>query len=167
MSYEKKYLKYKQKYLQLKLELEGGVLVNPLKLIKREPKGTDSSDLQKYLTDRNNIINEINAKKAEITAKQNEINKLKFDERQAFKKAKADAKLEAAKAKIGGGLNLLNKIRGIKVPKSEELNVKKEELQSLQSELKELLNKLDNLNNVIKTQEKADHYEKKIAKTQQ
>ena len=46
MNYEQKYLKYKQKYLQLKLQLEGGLSLNPWRYKKRESKGTESADLQ-------------------------------------------------------------------------------------------------------------------------
>lgn len=165
MSYERKYLKYKQKYLQLKLELEGGLSIrklNPLRYKKREPKGTESAELQKYLTDRNSLIDEINSKTLEITTKQNEIKKLEFNERQAFKKQQADAQLESAKASVGGGMNIFKRTV---VAESEELKAKKEELKNLQSQVKELENKLDNINKVISAQEKSDHYANKIGNT--
>lgn len=160
MNYEQKYLKYKQKYLQLKLE--GGLSLrslNPMRYKQREAKGTESADLQKYLTNRNNIIDEIAAKKLEITAKQQEIKTLEFNERQAFKKQEADAKLESAKASVGGGMNIFNRTV---VAESEELKAKKEELKNLQSQLNDLENKLDNFNKVISAQEKSDHYANKI-----
>ena len=160
MSYEQKYLKYKQKYLQLKLE--GGLSVNPWRYKKREPKVTESEELQKYLTERNSVIDEISAKKLEIIAKQQEIKTLEFNERQIHKKQQADAQLEAAKAKVGGSINYFKRIV---FPESEELKGKREELKNLQSQLKEIENKLDNLNKVISAQEKSDHYAKKIVNT--
>jgi len=163
MNYEQKYLKYKQKYLQLKLQLEGGLSLNPWRYKKRESKGTESADLQKFLTDRNSVIDEIAAKKLEITAKQQEIKTLEFNERQAFKKQQADEKLEAAKAKVGSGMNIFKRTV---VAESEELKGKKEELKNLQTQLKELEVKLDNLNKVISAQEKSDHYASKMSKSQ-
>jgi hypothetical protein len=163
MNYEQKYLKYKQKYLQLKLQLEGGLSLNPWRYKKRESKGTESADLQKFLTERNSVIDEISFFKSKIIEKQQEIKTLEFSERQAFKKQQADEKLEAAKAKVGGGMNIFK--RNV-VPESEELKGKREELKRLQSHLKELEVKLDNLNKVISAQEKSDHYASKMSKSQ-
>jgi DNA repair exonuclease SbcCD ATPase subunit len=160
MNYEKKYLKYKQKYLDLKSQLEGGLSVNPWRYTKVTPKDTDSEDLKKVLNDKNTIIDEINAKKEEIKKEEEAIKALDNLERQEYKKKQADEKLEALKAKTTGGLF------GFKssFPESDELKGKREALKALQAGLAELEKKLDEVNKLIEAQKKSDHYAQKINK---
>ena len=163
MSYEQKYLKYKQKYLQLKSELEGGISfksLNPFRYKKTESKATDSSELIQYLNERNTLLDEIVGTNAEIKAKQAEIKTLEYNERQAFKKQEADAKLEALKAQ-SGGLSLWKK----SIPESDELKAKKDELKVLADKLTDQEKNLDRLNKLIEAQKKADHYANKLNKT--
>ena len=160
MSYEQKYLKYKQKYLDLKSQLEGGLSINPWRYSKVEPKPTDSEDLKKILNDKNTIIDEINAKKIEIKKEEEALKALDNLERQEYKKKQADEKLEALKAKTTGGLF------GFKssFPESDELKAKREALKTLKAALVELEKKLDEVNKLIEAQKKSDHYAQKINK---
>jgi DNA repair exonuclease SbcCD ATPase subunit len=160
MNYEKKYLKYKQKYLDLKSQLQGGVNVNPWRYTKVTPKDADSEDLKKHLNDKNTIIDEINTKKAEIKKEEGEIKALENLERQEHKKKQADEKLEALKAKTIGGFFGFN----ASIPESEELKGKKESLKTLKAALADLEKKLDEINKLIEAQKKSDHYAEKINK---
>jgi hypothetical protein len=161
MDYEKKYLKYKQKYLDLKSQLEGGLSINPWRYTKTVPKDADSEDLKKYLNDKNTIIDEINAKKLDIKKEESEIKTLEYTERQLHKKKEADEKLEALKAKTVGGLF------GFKssFAESDELKGKREALKALQVGLVELEKKLDQLTKLVEAQKKSDHYLDKINKS--
>ena len=160
MSYEQKYLKYKEKYLNLKAQLEGGLNLNPFRYKKYEPKATDSEELKKHMTDRNTSIDEINQTKKDISAAQVDINKTVQNERTAFKKAEADKKLEALK-QSGGGFNIFNRV---KVGESDELIAKREALKALQVKLADAEKNLDRLNKLIDAQKKSDHYSEKLSK---
>ena len=161
MSYEQKYLKYKEKYLNLKAQLEGGLSLNPWRYKKVEPKDVDSEELKKHMTDRNTTIDEINQTKKDITTTQADINVTVKNERTAFKKAEADKKLEALK-QTGGGLNIFNRV---KVEDSAELVAKREALKASQAKLVELEKNLDRLDKLIAAQKKSDHYDQKLKKS--
>jgi hypothetical protein len=161
MSYEQKYLKYKEKYLNLKAQLEGGLSLNPFRYKKYEPKADDSEELKKHMTDRNTTIDDINQTKKDIAAAQADINITVKNERTAFKKAEADKKLEALK-QSGGGFNIFNKV---KVEDSAELVAKREALKASQAKLVDLEKNLDRLDKLIAAQKKSDHYAKKLSKS--
>jgi len=158
MSYEQKYLKYKEKYLNLKAQLEGGLNLNPFRYKKYEPKATDSEELKKYITERNTNIDDINQIKKDISTAQSDINVTAQNERTAFKKAEADKKLEALK-QSGGGFNIFNRV---KIGESDELIAKREALKALQGKLADAEKNLDRLNKLIDAQRKSDHYAKKM-----
>ena len=162
MSYEQKYLKYKQKYLLLKSQLEGGLNINPFRYSKVVAKPTDSEELKQYIDNKNSLIDQINTKKNEIKSLQTEINALIYADRQEFKKQAADAKLDALKVQTGGGFNIYNRVN---VPESEALKAKKAELVTKQSELSELEKQLDKTSELVKAQTKSDHYKNKLAKS--
>lgn len=163
MSYEQKYLKYKQKYLLLKSQIEGGLSVNPFRYSKVVAKPTDSEELKQYITTKNGLIDQINTKKTEIKTLQSEISAMIYADRQEFKKNAADAKLEALKAKTGGGFNIFNRVN---VPESEALKAKKAEVVTKQTELSDLEKQLDKTSELISAQSKSDHYKNKLAKNQ-
>jgi len=80
--YEQKYLKYKQKYLQLKAELEGGLaLPNPF-----AKKGPASPEMAKLVTSQNNKKEKIAMLKEQISAQ--------------VKKEESEKKLHAATASL-------------------------------------------------------------------
>jgi hypothetical protein len=162
MSYEQKYLKYKQKYLLLKSQLEGGLNINPFRYSKVVAKPTDSEELKQFINNKNGLIDQINNKKNEIKSLQTEISNMIYADRQEFKKQAADAKLDALKVQTGGGFNIYNRVN---VPESEALKAKKAELVTKQTELSELEKQLDKTSELVKAQTKSDHYKNKLAKS--
>ena len=159
MSFEQKYLKYKQKYLLLKSQLEGGLNINPFRYSKIVAKPTDSEELKQYINNKNGIIDQINTKKTEMKTLQSEINTMVYADRQAFKKQAADAKLDALKVQTGSGFNIYNRVN---VPESEALKAKKAELVTKQTELSDLEKQLDKTSELISAQSKSDHYKNKL-----
>jgi hypothetical protein len=85
--YEQKYLKYKQKYLQLKAELEGGLsLPNPF-----AKKGPDSPEMAKLVGKQKNVNEKIAMLKEQISAQ--------------VKKEESEKKLHAATASLEAANN--------------------------------------------------------------